>query len=281
MSGDAPHGAASHPATALGAAAHGAATHGIPLLEAAALDIAAGGRRLVAGLALQLQPGEFLAVLGRNGTGKSLTLRTLAGLRPAGGELRLGGAPMAQLTRRAIARQLGYLAQDAEEALAPSAREAALLARHPHLGWWQRESAEDERLVMAALARFGVAECAARPLATLSGGEQRRVALASLLAQAPRVYLLDEPSNHLDPHHQVAVLDAFRERCAAGDAVVATLHDPGLAARCADRLLLLHGDGRWQLGSAAELLTPGTLGELYGTPMLALGSGARRAFIPA
>jgi iron complex transport system ATP-binding protein len=258
-----------------------AAANAIPLLEAVALDVEAGGRVLVAGLSLQLHAGEFLAVLGRNGTGKSLTLRTLAGLRAANGELRLAGTPCAALTRRAIARQLGYLAQDAEEALAPSAREAALLARHPHLEWWQREGAEDERLVMAALARFGVAGCAERPLATLSGGEQRRVALAALLAQAPRVYLLDEPSNHLDPHHQVAVLEAFRERCAAGDAVVATLHDAGLAARCADRLLLLHGDGRWQLGSASELLTPAMLAGLYGTPMLELGSGARRAFIPA
>lgn len=257
------------------------AVPGASLLATRALDVRAGGRVLVAGLTLQLHAGEFLAVLGRNGTGKSLTLRTLAGLRPANGELWLAGQPMAALARRTIARQLGYLAQDAEEALAPSAREAALLARHPHLAWWQREGAEDERLVAAALAQFGVADCADRPLATLSGGEQRRVALASLLAQAPRVYLLDEPSNHLDPNHQVAVLECFRERCAAGDAVIATLHDPGLAARCADRLLLLHGDGRWQLGRSDELLTPATLGELYGTAMLELGSGARRAFIPA
>lgn len=254
---------------------------GTALLAVESLEIEAGGRRLVAGLSFELHPGEFLAVLGRNGTGKSLTLRTLAGLRAARGSVRLAGAPLTTLARRSVARQLGYLAQDAEEALAPSAREAALLARHPHLEWWQRESAADEALVAAALARFGVAECAERPLTQLSGGEQRRVALAALLAQAPQVYLLDEPSNHLDPHHQVSVLDAFRERCAAGDAVVATLHDPGLAARCADRLLLLHGDGRWQLGEAAALLTPATLGELYGTPMLALGSGARSAFIPA
>ncbi len=252
-----------------------------PLLAARSLDIEVGGRALVAGLGFALQPGEFLAVLGRNGAGKSLTLRSFAGLRPARGELLLGGAAIGSLTRRAIARQVGWLAQDAEDALPTSVLEAVLLARHPHLPWWQRPGADDERIALGALARLGVAELAGRACDTLSGGEQRRVALASLLAQSPGLYLLDEPSNHLDPQHQVLVLDAFRERCAAGCAVVATLHDPGLAARCADRVLLLHGDGRWQLGTGAELLRASALGELYGTPMLELGSGARRAYTPA
>jgi iron complex transport system ATP-binding protein len=253
----------------------------VAVLSARSLDIEVGARTLVAGLGFALMPGEFLAVLGRNGAGKSLTLRSFAGLRPARGELRLGGSAIASLTRRAIARQLGWLAQDAEDALPTSVLEAVLLARHPHLPWWQRPGAEDERIALDALAQLGVADLAARACATLSGGEQRRVALASLLAQSPGLYLLDEPSNHLDPQHQVLVLEAFRARCAAGCAVVATLHDPGLAARCADRVLLLHGDGRWQLGTTDELLRAGSLGELYGTPMLELGSGARRAYTPA
>jgi iron complex transport system ATP-binding protein len=251
------------------------------LLAAHALDIEVGGRALVAGLELSLAPGEFLAVLGRNGAGKSLTLRSFAGLRPARGELRLGGVPIAALSRRQVAGQLGWLAQDAEDALATSVLEAVLLARHPHLPWWQRPGAADERIARAALAQLGVADLAGRACDTLSGGEQRRVALASLLAQSPRLFLLDEPSNHLDPQHQVLVLEAFRARCAAGCAVVATLHDAGLAARCADRVLLLHGDGRWQLGPADELLRADALGALYGTPMLELGSGSRRAFTPA
>ncbi|MFM2287048.1 MAG: hypothetical protein RL684_191 [Pseudomonadota bacterium] len=251
------------------------------LLAARGLDIEAGGRLLVAQLDLALMPGEFLVVLGRNGTGKSLTLRSFAGLRPARGGLQLGGAPLQSLSRRAIARQLGWLAQDAEDALATSVLEAVLLARHPHLPWWQRPGGDDARIAHAALAELGVAALAGRACDTLSGGEQRRVALAALLAQSPRLYLLDEPSNHLDPQHQVQVLELFRARCAQGCAVVATLHDPGLAARCADRVLLLQGDGRWQLGSADELLRADTLGELYGTPMLELGSGARRAFTPA
>ena len=252
------------------------------LLGAAGLGIRAGSRRLVEDLQLEVQSGEFIAVLGRNGSGKSLTLHTLAGLRaPAAGQLTLAGLDLTRHARRAIAQRLGFLAQDREETLPQTAYEATLLARHPHLGWWRRETAADLRVVDAALQRMGVLDCAQRPLATLSGGEQRRVAMAALLAQQPQLYLLDEPTNHLDPHHQVDVLQAFRERCGAGAAVLATLHDPALAERCADRVLLLYGDGRWRLGAATALLTTDELEQVYATPMTELRGGGRRAFIPA
>ena len=252
------------------------------LLATSALDVGAGGRTLVAALSLNLPPGEFVAVLGRNGCGKSLTLHTLAGLRPpAAGRVELGGRALAALGRGEIARRLALLPQDREEALPLSVYEMTLLGRHPHIGWLRGESARDRQIVGAALARMGVEHCAQRALGTLSGGEQRRAAMAGLLAQQPDVYLLDEPTNHLDPHHQVDVLLAFRERCASGAAVIATLHDPALAERCADRVLLLYGDGRWQLGRTAELLNAAELTELYQTPMTELAGGGRRAFIPA
>jgi len=252
------------------------------LLSVTALRVTAGQRLLLADLSLELRPGEFLAVLGRNGCGKSLSLHTLAGLRaPAGGGVALAGDDLTTLGRGEIARRLAFLPQDREESLPLSVFETALLGRHPHVGWLRSESAHDLELVTAALARMGVGHCAARAFGTLSGGEQRRAAMAGLLAQDPQVYLLDEPTNHLDPHHQVDVLLAFRERCARGSAVVATLHDPALAERCADRVLLLYGDGAWRLGSTAEMLNAAELSRLYATPMQELSGGGRRAFIPA
>jgi len=252
------------------------------LLGVTGLSVRAGERTLVAALSLALWPGEFLAVLGRNGCGKSLTLHTLAGLRaPAAGTVELGGRGLGVLGRGEIARRLALLPQDREDSLPLSVFETTLLGRHPHIGWLRGESAEDLRIVSAALARMGVAHCAERALGTLSGGEQRRAAMAGLLAQQPAVFLLDEPTNHLDPHHQVDVLLAFRECCATGAAVIATLHDPALAERCADRVLLLQGDGRWRLGATAELLNAEELSSLYATPMHELRGGGRRAFIPA
>ena len=244
--------------------------------------MAVGARRLVAGLSLEFRPGEFVAILGRNGSGKTLTLHTLAGLRrPEAGAVSLDGAAMESLSRRAVALRLGLLAQDVEEAFVTTALEAVLVGRHPHLKLWQWESAADERIALAALTAVDLADFAGRRTDTLSGGELRRVAVAALLAQEPAVFLLDEPSNHLDPAHQSGILGLFRELCDAGKTVIATMHDPTVAARFADRVLLLHGDGRWAEGAAADLLSAEKLSELYLTPMLELETDGRRIFVSA
>ncbi len=251
-------------------------------LSARSLTVRAGSRTLVADLDLDLARGEVLAILGRNGSGKTLTLHTLAGLlAPAGGSVQLQGRPLSSLSRREVAQRLGLLPQDLEDAFVTSVLETVLIARHPHLKLWQWESAEDERLARAALAQVDMADFAARRTDTLSGGEQRRVAVAALLAQQVETYLLDEPTNHLDPHHQLAVLTLFRGLADRGGTVLTTLHDPTLAARFADRVLLLYGDGRWELGPVATALTAASLSGLYLTPMLELGQEGRRVFVSA
>lgn len=251
-------------------------------LAASGIGIDAGTRRLVSGLDLQLAAGEFVAILGRNGSGKTLTLHTLAGLRlPQQGVVRFGATALESMTRRAIAQRIGLLMQDPEESFVTTALEAVLIGRHPHLKTWQWESADDERIALDALACVNMQEFATRTTDGLSGGERRRVGIASLLAQAPEVFLLDEPTNHLDPHHQVAVLDLFRKQADAGRTVIATLHDPTLAARFADRVLLLFGDGRWRSGPTRETLTAASLSELYLTPMIEIASNGRRAFVNA
>ncbi|HEX2789876.1 MAG TPA: ABC transporter ATP-binding protein [Steroidobacteraceae bacterium] len=251
-------------------------------LSVAGLSIAAGERTLVQDLSFELHRGEFLAILGRNGSGKTLTLHALAGLNGAhGGRVLLDGEDLGAMPRRRIARRLGLLLQDREESLALSALESALIGRHPHLKFWQREGAQDLAIAQAALRRVGLADFARRSVATLSGGEQRRAAMASLLTQQPQIFLLDEPTNHLDPHHQIEVLDVFRALCREGASVIATLHDPTLAERYADRALLLYGDSRYRLGPVADVLTAEELSALYLTPICAIGAPPRRAFIAA
>jgi len=254
----------------------------LELLTATGLAIAAGARMLVQNLSLGVRRGEFLAILGRNGSGKTLTLHALAGLSaPYSGQVLLDGEELTAMPRRWIAQRLGLLLQDREESLALSALESALIGRHPHLKFWQREGEQDLAIAQAALRRVGLADFARRSVATLSGGEQRRAAMASLLTQQPQIYLLDEPTNHLDPHHQIEVLEIFRALCREGASVIATLHDPTLAERYADRALLLYGDGRYRLGPVAEVLTAEELSALYLTPICAIGAPPRRAFIAA
>jgi iron complex transport system ATP-binding protein len=251
-----------------------------PGLATHQVSVRVGTRALVNELSVEFVPGELVAILGCNGSGKTLTLHTLAGLRsPHAGSVHLDGVPFSQLARRAVALRLGLLAQDIEDAFVTTALEEVLIGRHPHLSLWQWETKEDERIAREALAAVELSDFAERRTDTLSGGEQRRVAIAALLAQKPGIFLLDEPTNHLDPHHQLRVLRLFRELALGGNAVITTLHDPTLAARFADRVLLLFGDGRWRAGPVREVLTAANLSTLYNSPIVEIEKDGRRVFV--
>src|SRR5262245_6503376 len=162
-----------------------------PLLETMDLRVAVPARVLIDKLDCAIRPGEFLALLGGNGTGKSLLLRTLAGLRPvASGRVLLDGRAIEAHTRREIAVRLGFLPQDPETPPQGTLRDAVMLGRFAHLGFWEATGAADDERVSRALADTGLAPLEARELGTLSGGEQRRAAIARLLVQSPAIYLL-------------------------------------------------------------------------------------------
>jgi iron complex transport system ATP-binding protein len=251
-----------------------------PLLEAAALRVAVPGRVLVDDLSCAFRAAEFIALLGGNGTGKSLLLRTLAGLRPpAAGRVSLGGRDIGTLARRDVARQLGFLPQDPEAVPQGLVNESVLLGRFAHLGFWETNQAGDLQRVDRALATVGLAGFGPRDLGSLSGGEQRRAAVARLLVQAPSVYLLDEPTNHLDPAQQIGVLQAMRELTREGAAVIASLHDPNLALRFADRVGLLAGGGTVELLDVGAI-EPSHLGRLYGLRYAETRIGSQRVMAP-
>jgi iron complex transport system ATP-binding protein len=243
------------------------------LLAARDLEVAIAGHQICAGLDLQVEAGERWAILGRNGAGKTTLLHTLAGLRaPLSGSIELCGRPLATLPRREAARIRGLLPQDDADAFPATVLDTVLVGRHPHLARWQWEGPDDIRIARDALAAADMAETEARDVVTLSGGERRRVALAALLAQQPRLFLLDEPASHLDLAHQLAVLDRLarlvREE---SKGLVMVVHDVNLALRYCDRALLL-SEGQAVAGSAEELLTPQRLSELYGVPLHAFAT---------
>jgi iron complex transport system ATP-binding protein len=250
------------------------------LLQAARLRILVPGRVLVDGFDCSVRAGEFLALLGGNGTGKSLLLRTLAGLRaPAAGQVLLDGSDIGSLARRDVARQLGFLPQDPEAPPQGSVGETVLLGRFAHLGFWQQPGGDDVARVSRALEEVGLTALADRELGSLSGGEQRRAAIARLRVQAPSVYLLDEPTNHLDPAQQISVLQGMRELTRGGAAVIVSLHEPNLALRFADRVALMSGLGEVQLVETASLDTS-HLARLYGLRYAESRIGAQRFMAP-
>jgi iron complex transport system ATP-binding protein len=253
-----------------------------PWLEAAQLEVSIGGHRVCSDLNWRVEAGQSWAILGRNGAGKSTLLATLAGLRePATGRIELGGSPYAALTPRAAALRRAWLGQTQADPFGSTVLETALTGRHPHLGRWDWESQRDTNLALGALAAVGLAGMEERQIHTLSGGERQRLAIATLLAQAAPLYLLDEPLAHLDLNHQMAVLELFAgaaRDCGAG--VVMVLHDPALAHRFCDRALLIDGDGHCELGAADAVLTAEKLSALYGYPLRQFQDSGRRSFIP-
>lgn len=246
------------------------------------LRIEIGGRMLVDGLDLSIEAGSLVGVLGRNGSGKTTTLHTLAGVRHESIEgVMLDGRPISAWPRREVARRLGLVTQHVDNAFPTTVLEAVVAGRHPHLDFWAWEDGADRDMARDALARVGLAELEERRVDTLSGGERRRVAIATLLCQSPPVCLLDEPTNHLDPAHEQSVMLLLKQLADSGHGVAASLHDVNSASRYCDRCLLLFGDGEWTAGPTRQVLTEKALARLYDIPMReALLGGERVFFIP-
>jgi len=246
------------------------------------LCVAIAGRTLLQDLNLSLPAGSMTCVLGLNGSGKTLMLHTLAGLRAAhSGHVKLFGELLDQLPRRQIANQLGLLLQTHEDAFPITVLEAVMMGQHAKLGFWEQESLGIRTQADALLNAVGLQGFANRQVNSLSGGERRRTAIATMQLQDPAVWLLDEPTNHLDPQHQMAVMELLSQLAGMGKTVIASIHDPMLAARYSNYALLLHGNGKWEFGATEQLLTPERMLELYGIPYENLSGQRFESLVPA
>ncbi|QLH26042.1 ABC transporter ATP-binding protein [Streptomyces sp. Rer75] len=231
-------------------------------LRAERVARAAGGRLIVDGVSLAPEPGSCVGLLGPNGSGKSTLLRLLAGvLAPASGVVTLDGRPLAELHRRAVARRIAVVEQDAATQSELTVREVVGLGRIPHRRPWSGTSAADEEAVRHALERTGLADRAGQSWHTLSGGERQRAQIARALAQAPRELLLDEPTNHLDIQHQLDLLALVADLPVT---TVIALHDLNLAAMYCDALLVLREGRVAAAGAPGDVLTEELIADVYG-----------------
>ncbi|CAO1665423.1 Phosphonate-transporting ATPase [Halomonas sp. NYA30] len=232
-------------------------------------------------LNITIEPGQVWGVLGPNGAGKTTLLHTLAGLQaPRSGSVELNDSALGQLRRRHVAQRLGLVFQDRQDGFPATVLETALIGRHPYLSPWQMEGADDYARAEAALERLDVAHLRDRLVSTLSGGERQRVAIATVLTQAPNVWLADEPTNHLDLHHQSAVMALMGEQAAQGQAVIMCLHDLNLAARWCDHVLLLYPNGEACWGPRVSMLVPSALESLYRQKLAVVEVDGAPVFVP-
>jgi iron complex transport system ATP-binding protein len=252
------------------------------LLDAKQLGVRIGAVSVCRQLDLHINTGQRWCILGRNGSGKTTLLHTLVGLhKPDSGSVMVGGKSLDSLQRRTRAQRIGILLQDHSDAFPASVMETVLIGRHPYLGPLQWEGPDDVALAREALRETGLEQMADRNVATLSGGERRRLGIATLLVQDPGLLLLDEPTNHLDIHHQVRMLDLLAGHSQAGDkAMLLVLHDLNLALRYCDHFLLLFGNGETLQGTADEVLTQAVLERLYGHPLQCLQAAQGPVWLP-
>jgi zinc transport system ATP-binding protein len=236
-------------------------TETAPALEFDHVDFAFGNRAVLSGVSLRVAHGEFLALIGPNGGGKSTLVKLALGLlRPDRGEVRVLDMPPSQARPRA-----GYVPQFAtfRRDFPISVRETVLHGRLGLRAWWRPLTPQDHAAAADAMAAADVQDLSARPIASLSGGQLQRVLIARALATDPALLLLDEPTAHVDTRAEHGLFDLLarlRERMA----IVIVSHDIGLVSRHVDRIACLN---RTLTCHATLPLAPGVLERLYGMPV--------------
>ncbi|HEY9033951.1 MAG TPA: ABC transporter ATP-binding protein [Pseudomonadales bacterium] len=235
------------------------------LIDANELSLFIGKQCIVDKASIQIPSGRIVGLIGPNGAGKTSLLKMLAHVLPASsGDYHFAGQPIASYSEKTLARQIGYLAQDATAHWPLTVRRLVELGRLPYQGYRKALSDEDSRAVANACALCEVEHLLDRIATTLSGGEKTRVFLARLLAARPQVIFADEPIAALDPYHQLHVMEILQQHARNGGTVLVVMHDINMASRFCDELILLNHGKIVRSGSISELLADKLLADTYG-----------------
>ncbi|MDH5727776.1 MAG: ABC transporter ATP-binding protein [Gammaproteobacteria bacterium] len=253
------------------------------ILSAQHLSLQRGDKTLCRDLSFSIEPAQCWGVIGCNGAGKTTLLHSLLGLYPLQhGQVSINQQARVSFKPKELAKQIGLLLQESEQGFPASVMDITLLGRHPHLKRWQTETEKDKQLAHAALQVVGLDDYAERSNLSLSGGEARRLAIASLLTQDPQLFLLDEPVNHLDVHQQLRILDHFKLKINEQQkSAMIVLHDINLVWRYCDYVILMFANGETRVGPVQALLNSEHLSALYQHTIKRIDSDAHTFFIPA
>ena len=234
---------------------------------------------IISGQDVALTPGRITALVGPNGSGKSTLLKALGRqIRPEVGRVTLDGADVAHLAPRALAKRLGLLFQDNAGPEGLTTESLAFHGRHPHRRLFEDLTPQDHAAVEDAIRRTGVHGWRHRPLGELSGGQRQLAWLTMVLAQAPDVLLLDEPTTYLDLRHQLDVMRVVVSlRDELGITIAMVVHDVNHAARFADDVIAMRDGNIVARGSVEDVLTPDILRAVFDVEVecIVLSDGTR------
>jgi iron complex transport system ATP-binding protein len=233
-------------------------------------------RAVLSDVSIVIESGQVTGLVGPNGAGKTTLLRVALGLLDTTqGEVRVLDRNLRDWPRDGRARAMAYLPQGADAHWPVEAQRLVALGRMPHRAPFASLSPEDAIAVDKALTRCDAAQFVSRRMDELSAGERARVLLARALATQAPVLLVDEPAAHLDPVHQLRLMELLREEAAQGAAVIVTLHDLALASRFCDEIVVLQSGHVVSQGTADEALSDGVLATAFGVTALKISALAR------
>lgn len=236
-------------------------------------------RSLLKNLDFNLEPGDVMCILGKNGSGKSSLLHALAGLSyVSGGHVEVQKKKLTTYKRKDLARELGLVRQTHDDPFPITVFDFAIAGRHPYLGLLDWESKEDKHATENALQQLSLYEKREQLVQTLSGGERKRLSIARLLTQDPNILLWDEPTNHLDPAQQKHVLKLINILREQGKTQIIALHDINHAARIATQILFMYEDEQWEIGTVKQMLENQKLEGLYQTEFRQMNFGPETVF---
>jgi len=252
------------------------------LFQAKSLTVHIGQKQICKDFNFNLKHGESWGILGRNGIGKTTLLHVFAGLRHAdSGELFIEEQLLNSLKRKVIAKKIGVLLQDSHDTFPSTVIETVMTGRYPHVPFWGIESGRDIAISNQALVDVSLETMSGRQIDTLSGGERRRLALATLIVQNPLLWLLDEPANHLDLHHQIILLQLMKHRAIkSGGALMMVLHDVNLLSRFCSHAMLIIDHENIICGHVNDVLNQENLESLYQHGVRVVSSGDHNYFFP-
>lgn len=248
------------------------------MIRAESISISYGSRLALKNVTFQAPSGTVLGVVGPNGSGKTTLIRALSGVLPLqSGHIWVQGEELTKLSPFERARRIAVVPQAVNLPPAFTAWETVLLGRTPHLNWLGQISEHDRSIVRKAMERTNTLDLSERYVGELSGGEQQRLLLARALTQSAPVLLMDEPTAHLDLHHQLNLLQEIRTLAHEdGFTVLMVLHDLNLVARFSDRVALLVEGKLQPPGSPEEVLTAENLSKVYRVSLQTLLVGKKK-----